>query len=1203
MTLVKKHLRATYGLDSAGEKVINVGYPTDLQDGVNVQYFIDQNTVQEYDSSRSYKENFVVQYLRKLYSATRNIEAPAGAFDIQNWNEIRTDIKWVNFDSSTTYTKEAYPGEQILVDLRYSSRTIRLPQEPQHGDSVLVKDTFKALPYNTLEIHTSKFSFSTGGSVFKPQVPGEFNIFIWDDFSKKWQVFRHFLDISQQNIKSSVKLQNNQPVQIGVGQTVLVNSLEKNHEIKFPVFANDNEIITIIDEFQNLGNNPLKIHCYNTQEENNRYTINNKSDYFLLDKPGITKFIYKSEQKNWVPMYEVIRSWQKITSNYKAKSFDNLHLQPNSDIRIELPENASIGDEIQFANVYGYLYQVSVVPQNPDHKIIGNINEQYNKKYQQLTKGTPEESDSFVLPGNGQGTQLSLTYLENNKWFVSNFNTRVEHVDELNRSRPGIAQLADQSEVNKNHENNPSDDQIVTPKTLANKTSTEDRRGISRIATVAEVNLPTDSNHLHDVIVTPRALNNRQATETIRGLAEITSNTEVLDNNNDTHIITPKKLNHRRAQETLSGVALLVSTWSPVPATSRTNEGTGVYQNKSNNIDIITPKSLSQAQATENSKGVAWISTQSEANENKEQASDSVIITPKKLANRTALESRTGVARMVNRASEEHKQNINDSLHQEVFITPKALAEREATETLSGIDFIATQSDLDTGALNRKIITPLKFKNWMSYDHFLCDNATGIEHTGNLWSKVNLSIRSATESQKGTLRTATQSEANDQQNNVSDDLYITPKKLNGRRATQSLYGIAKIAQSSEVDQGTLNNETFITPAGLVRWTLTSPNAQFTEEKRGVGRSSTIIETWEGNEFSGSTNNYQSYQDQYVVTPRKLNYALLNYLPVKGKAYDSDKFDSLDSTQFLRSDVDTVNTAQVTIKKNASIGQIKLIPISTQGTELSKTDLQDKSGGLIYQDTTNLVIDNNLSNADQIIFEINGDKKAELKNTGEFSSNSGTFNSLQSNSLSVSNQITYKGHSAEDYFVKSSGHIMTGDLEIKKSDGNSKLLLNGKTGTSGVPEISLQNTQGNGQIKIDPTGNFVFNKSDAEKIVIYDDRVAIKDRLLVKDKEIVDNNGKIDYSLLKNTPDAQINQKGIVQISENLDENSTNLVPNMKVFNDLKQIVDQKADTVGSSYKNIKIKEFLQIGNIRLVPDYENKQINFVWVDTDEEVNS
>jgi hypothetical protein len=34
--------------------------PTELTDGVNIQYFIDNNTVKEYDPTRGYDEHFIV---------------------------------------------------------------------------------------------------------------------------------------------------------------------------------------------------------------------------------------------------------------------------------------------------------------------------------------------------------------------------------------------------------------------------------------------------------------------------------------------------------------------------------------------------------------------------------------------------------------------------------------------------------------------------------------------------------------------------------------------------------------------------------------------------------------------------------------------------------------------------------------------------------------------------------------------------------------------------------------------------------------------------------------------------------------------------------------------------------------------------------------------------------------------------------------
>ena len=1180
---IKKQLRATYGLDQAGEKIINVGMPTELTDGVNIQYFIDNNTVQEYDPTRGYDEHFIISYKRKLYSAARKITKPAGNFALQDWNEIRVDTLWQSFNHQSTFELSPEAGSQILYDVRFAQRSIILPTDPTHGDAVWIKDNFNALPYNKLTVHTRKFQLQNGSAEFNPQIPGEMNMFVWDAGQKYWRIFRFISESTQDGIKSTPRFNQNEVIQVGVNQTVVVNSLEKNHEIKFPIFANDNERITIIDEHQNLGQNPLKIHCFN-----NTYKINNKTGFYMLDKPGVTTFIFKKSDNNWHPVFEVTNSWKKISQNYKTKAFEKLHLQPTQNIEITLPDNAQIGDEITLTNVTGYQYQVTIIPTG-DHKIVGDINQYYNRKYSQLTKGTPELTTRFVLPNNGQGTLVQLTYLEDNKWYVQDFQTRVEHVDETTRTRPGIASLADQNEVNKNHEDNPRDDQIITPKTLANKTQTETRRGVQRIATLDEVNLPTSGNHLHDIIVTPKQLNNRQATEEIRGLAETATNTEVKDNNNDTHIITPKKLDHRRATETLSGVALLVNTNNPTSASSRTTEGTGVYKHLTNNIDIVTPKSLSQAQATETSKGVAYISTQQEANEAKENAQDSVIITPKKLANRTALENRTGVARMVNRAGNEHKKNINDSLHSEVFITPKALAEREATEDLSGIAFIATQNDVDSGELDTKIITPKKFKAYNKYDHFITQTNSGIEHSGNIWDKVTFNIRESSETQRGTLRTATQDESNVRTSQASDLLYITPKKLNGRRAKEDLEGIARIATNQEVDAGTLNAEQFITPAKLTRWTRVSANAQATEENRGVGKVANIQEAWVGNQTVGQTKSYQDYSDQYIITPRKLNYTLQNYLPLKGKAFDQDKLDDLDSTQFLRSDVDTTSTAKLTVNKQTRVGALFLNPIANIETALTTNVIKDKTGGLIYQNGANFTFDNNIENADKFIFDINGQQKAELTKNGEFKTTTTDTTNVNTQNLNVTNTMTFKNRSFDDYFVKSDGHTMTGDLSVNKN------------GVVTVGNASIKTNQNNQNWDLINNNGFQI-KHNNQNVLSFDnqDIATFKSAVKVGNTEVIDSSAKIDYQRLKNVPQANITQFGIIKLSNELDDSSEQLAPQMKVFADLKAIVDQKADTVGQSYKNLRIKEYLQIGNIRLIPDYANKTVKFVWADTQEE---
>lgn len=156
---------------------------------------------------------------------------------------------------------------------------------------------------------------------------------------------------------------------------------------------------------------------------------------------------------------------------------------------------------------------------------------------------------------------MELSYLKATKeWVVAQYRPIIERVDPTNRSRLGVIALATQAEVNKNHEDTPSDELAVTPRTLANKTATETRRGIARLATTAEVNQNTTATFLDDVIVTPKKLNERSATEDRRGVLEIATQAETNAGTDDTTAITPKKLDTRRASETLAGIGKLVTT-------------------------------------------------------------------------------------------------------------------------------------------------------------------------------------------------------------------------------------------------------------------------------------------------------------------------------------------------------------------------------------------------------------------------------------------------------------------------------------------------------------------------------------------------------------------------------------------------------------------------------------------------------------------
>ncbi|MGC5183950.1 hypothetical protein ACPXBI_28260, partial [Escherichia coli] len=78
---------------------------TVLSDGVNVEFLIQENTLQQYDSTRGYTSGFAVIYDNRIWVSNRDIAKPAGNFNELYWTSVRTDAKWRVVSSGTTILK------------------------------------------------------------------------------------------------------------------------------------------------------------------------------------------------------------------------------------------------------------------------------------------------------------------------------------------------------------------------------------------------------------------------------------------------------------------------------------------------------------------------------------------------------------------------------------------------------------------------------------------------------------------------------------------------------------------------------------------------------------------------------------------------------------------------------------------------------------------------------------------------------------------------------------------------------------------------------------------------------------------------------------------------------------------------------------------------------------------------------------------
>lgn len=1077
--LIKQHFRATNGLDAGGNKVINVAKAdrTVMSDGVNVEYLIQENTIQPWANDRGYPEGFAVTMEKRIWVARADIAAPippaVNTFKQGEWISMRVDPKWEQYSSGTT---ELLPGTYANIDTRVNPVTLVLPKNKvEQGDTIVIRDIGGKPGINQalIKVQDSAPAMIFQGSILRElQLTRPYSMLLLTFTSAGWYVTLSDLSSLARTIDSTtLDAATDVGAQVQSSEYIVrYYTSNKKLTVRLPRYANHGDMITFAEP---EGETPLYHFTIKTYDANSSIGTEGTTAWTSKFKGG-SVLIYDGPRKVWrINSIDMQRRIKIVT--------DDVVMQPNEAITIfgdnnstvktisvTLPTLVAPGDTVRIGMNYmrkGQTVNI-VTPPAPaggtKDKIASTVGLlQFPKRSEYPPDAAWTQVDSLSFNGTSDYPPvLEMAYVEatpNNYWVVSENIPSVERVDSTNdttKARVGVIALATTAQAQATSSHNA--DRAITPLTLSQRTATETRTGIAEIATQAEANSTTEDTR----IITAKKLNDRLATETMRGVAEIATQEETNGSTVDDRIVTPKKLNARKATATLDGIIQLVNTGG-TPGTSRsdsgTSNGTGVYDH-TDFSKAVTPKTLREYKATELASGCVWLATEAEVR-NGTPASNNIptVVTPATLHAKTSTTGAIGLIRIATQA----EANAMSSALGNVAITPATLNGRSASYTQTGITRYAVQDEFDGGTLENVAVNPRKVKDYFSRPARMTTRPeAGLAQSGNLWDGWTLNIQVPTETQRGTPKIATQTLVNAGTDDVD---YLTSKKLQAKKGTESAYGIVKYATQADTNTGTAN-DVAVSPVHLKYVIQTSADWRAQDNVRGTVRVANGAVAWTGNSTTGS-DGVAKESNGYAVSPNGLKQALANYLPLNAKADNSALLNGLTSDQFIRRDIDQTVNGKLTLTKSTDFnsdvnvkglgnftgGEVKVFATSsTANSHVRFLNSDGNERGIIYARPVAA------GNSQQLTLRVKGSapdtgKEFSFGNNGEFV---------------APDKITSNGtiHSASDvnsnavYRVKNASVIQLQDSDSVASFGN--LAKKGRILTNDASQTQVTDNSGN-----------------------------------------------------------------------------------------------------------------------------------------------